>query len=518
MALFKNLLNGRRRSVGDSTSTTSTISNSSNAVDEGSHVAPPTEKTNMPLHRDAFEPVLADAARLADGERSSFSILQVGVENLQLLQDGFGTAIKRSLLARVAQLLAHTAGSQAHLAQNADDTFLILVRGNGGISQPLAKRIVAALAPPLEVNGHQHMVRCAMGIAVYPVHGTHPQLLGCAELALRMAQERSGEPICMYEPSMSVRVRDEARMVHDLAQAVANRELALYFQPKVDAHSMQVTAAEALLRWKHPQHGMVSPAVFVPLAEKYNLMERIGAWVFEEACINAAAWLRSGLRMRVAVNISSYQMRQHDLAEQILSTLKRYGLQPGRFTCEITESAAMEDTEATRLTFEKMRQAGLHVSIDDFGTGYSSLSVLRRLPAAELKIDMAFVKDLETSMEAQAIAKSIVDMAKALQLRVVAEGVETGGQSDLLVSMGCDELQGYLFSMPLSAQDLQRMALTRGKSREADFRDSLFVTDFSDLQGADAAKKLPKSVALAKGRVAAPSFIAHHLNSRLQGL
>jgi EAL domain-containing protein (putative c-di-GMP-specific phosphodiesterase class I)/GGDEF domain-containing protein len=512
MTLFKNLLNGRRRSAGTSASSRST------STDEGSHVAATMEETSVPLRSDAFEPVLANAARLADGEKSSFSLLQVGVENLQLLQDGFGSAVKHGLLARMAQLLSHTAGSQAHVAQNADDTFLILVRGNAGISQPLAKRIVAARVLPLEANGHQHVVRCAIGVAVYPAHGTHPQLLGRAALALRMAQERSGEPICMYEPSMSVRVRDEARMVHDLAQAIANRELALYFQPKVDAHSMQVTAAEALLRWKHPQHGMVSPAVFIPLAEKYNLMEAIGAWVFEEACVNAAAWLRSGLRMRVAVNISSYQMRQHDLAEQIVSTLKRYGLEPERFTCEITESAAMEDTEATRQTFEKMRQAGLHVSIDDFGTGYSSLSVLRRLPAAELKIDMAFVKDLETSKDARSIAKSIVDMAKALQLRVVAEGVETGAQSDILVQMGCDELQGYLFSMPLSAQDLQLMALNRCQSSDADFRDSLFVTVFNDLQSAEATKKLPKPTGMVGARVVVPPLRLRALNSRLQGL
>jgi EAL domain-containing protein (putative c-di-GMP-specific phosphodiesterase class I) len=296
---------------------------------------------------------------------------------------------------------------------------------------------------------------------------------------MRIARERGGNQLCIYEPAMSARLREEALLVLDLSQAIVNRELELYFQPKMDATSMQVTSVEALLRWKHPKRGFVSPMVFIPLAEKFRLMESIGSWVFKEACVNAARWLKCGLRMRVAVNISGYQMRQDDLVTQILSTLDHFGLEPGRFTCEITETAAMEDTQSTRKTFQEMRQAGLHVSLDDFGTGYSSLAALRRLPAAELKIDMAFVKDLEQSNEARFIAKSIIDMAKALDMHVVAEGVETAGQSDLLVGMGCDELQGYLFSVPIPADALQAMAENRVNTGAAEFRDSLFANDFS---------------------------------------
>jgi EAL domain-containing protein (putative c-di-GMP-specific phosphodiesterase class I) len=234
-----------------------------------------------------------------------------------------------------------------------------------------------------------------------------------------------------------------------------------------------------LLRWHHPVRGFVSPVVFIPLAEKYGLMGPIGNWVIEEASRTASVWLQSGLRMRVAVNISGYQMRQDDLVEHIVSVLERYGVQPERFTCEITETVAMEDTASTKLTFEKMRKAGFHVSIDDFGTGYSSLGSLRRLPAAELKIDRAFVMDLEESEEARSIAKSIIDMARALGLKVIAEGVETVGQSNLLVDMGCDELQGFLYSMPIPADDLQKMAMNRHAGDGSDFRDSLFATDFS---------------------------------------
>jgi EAL domain-containing protein (putative c-di-GMP-specific phosphodiesterase class I) len=178
--------------------------------------------------------------------------------------------------------------------------------------------------------------------------------------------------------------------------------------------------------------------------------------------------------MRVAVNISGYQMREDDLVNRIEAALQRNDIQPERFTCEITESVAMEDTKVTQLTFEKMRDAGFHVSIDDFGTGYSSLAALRKLPARELKIDRAFVSDLEESEDARSIAQSIVNLATALNLRVVAEGVETPGQRDLLVAMGCNELQGFLFSMPMPAYELERLALHERQPDEMEFRKSLF--------------------------------------------
>jgi EAL domain-containing protein (putative c-di-GMP-specific phosphodiesterase class I) len=222
----------------------------------------------------------------------------------------------------------------------------------------------------------------------------------------------------------------------------------------------------------------MSPVVFIPLAERYGLIGAIGNWVIEEACRKAAGWRGHGLRMRVAVNISGYQMREYDLVERIEAALQRHGIAPERFTCEITESVAMEDTKVTQATFDKMRRSGFHVSIDDFGTGYSSLATLRRIPAAELKIDRAFVSDLEESEDARSIAQSIVNLATALNLRVVAEGVETLGQCDILVGMGCNELQGFLFSMPIRADELERLALGTHRDENVDFRQSLYSETF----------------------------------------
>ena len=439
------------------------------------------------LHsKRAFTKALDAAVERSDLEGGSFSVLEVGLDNLSLIQEGLGEAAKAKVLRQAAKRLLRLAGTDTMVAVDQGVRFLILVRGHIAISQPLAIRVIAALAEPVAVEGHLHRARCAVGISLYPDHGPGSQLLRRASIALRLAQEQGSQQVVVYDPAVSAKLREEALLVLDLSQAIRNGELTLNFQPKVDARSMQVVSVEALLSWRHPTHGNVSPAVFIPLAEKHRLMESIGTWVFEEACVNAAAWLKNGLRMRVAVNLSAFQMRQADLVPQILSTLKRYGLQADRFTCEITETAAMEDTEATQSNFDRMRQAGLHVSIDDFGTGYSSLAALRRLPVAELKIDMAFVRDLEVSSEARFIAKSIIEMAKALGLRTVAEGVETSGQSEILVGMGCDELQGYLFSIPIPANTLQSMADNRLNTEAADFRSSLFATDFGTFKSGSA--------------------------------
>ncbi len=351
----------------------------------------------------------------------------------------------------------------------------MIVDGDHRSARASALRVSEALAVPFTFESIRAQLTCSIGVAVYPEHGAVGKLLGNAALAMRSVKFNGGSDFCLYDPKMGVEVREQALLFNDLRSALEKGQFELYFQPKIDAISLQVTGAEALLRWHHSERGLISPVVFIPLAEQYGLIGPIGSWVIEEACRKAARWREQGLRMRVAVNISGYQMREDDLVERIEAALQRHGIQPDRFTCEITESVAMEDTKVTQQTFEKMRNAGFHVSIDDFGTGYSSLAALRKLPAAELKIDRAFVSDLEESEDARSIAQSIVNMATALNLRVIAEGVETPGQRDLLVAMGCNELQGFLFSLPMPAYELERLALdVDHKPDEMEFRKSLF--------------------------------------------
>ncbi len=427
------------------------------------------------LTRSGFDAALDKWVQQAQTSSGAVCIVYVALDNFALLSDAFGQDMGERLLQEVSRRLTACVGPKAAVGRLTPDEFGLIVNGDMALGRASAKDVADVLAKSFKFESVQIQLSCSIGIAAYPENGSRAKLLGNAALAMRSAKLNGGGGFCEYNLNMGVAVREQAVLVNDLRHALALGQFELYFQPKVDAISLQVTASEALLRWHHPQHGLVSPVVFIPLAERYGLIGEIGNWVIEEACRKAARWRERGLRMRVAVNISGYQMREDDLIERIESALQRNSIQPGRFTCEITESVAMEDTKVTQHTFDKMRKAGFHVSIDDFGTGYSSLATLRRLPAAELKIDRAFVCDLEESEDARLIVKSIVNMATALNLRVVAEGVETIGQCELLVSLGCNELQGFLFSMPIPADELERLALDVHHPDSVEFRQSLFA-------------------------------------------
>lgn len=426
------------------------------------------------LSRAEFDLSLDDAALDADRNGQRFCVLYVDIDNFRLVNDACGHEAGDRLLAEVARDLPASAGPKAVAGRIAADEFALIVPGDLAAGHAAAGQVAASLSRPHSVEGREMRLTCSIGIAAYPTHGSRPRLLSHASLAMRSVKLAGGAAHAEYNAQMGTDLREQADLVHDLRAALERQQFELYFQPKVDARSLQITAAEALLRWHHPQRGMVSPAVFIPVAERYGLIGPIGNWVIEAACRQAAAWRQQGLRMRVAVNLSGYQMRQDDFAERIEQALKRHGIPPARFTCEITESVAMEDTRATQQAFEHLRRVGVHVSIDDFGTGHSSLASLRRLPAAELKIDRAFVSDLATSADARAIARAIVQMAHSLDLHVVAEGVETEAQRDVLVEMGCDELQGYLFAKPMTAQALALWADDDGPAHDGVFRPSLF--------------------------------------------
>lgn len=430
------------------------------------------------LTLDKFEVKLDEDVQRVDRTGGSLSVLIVALDNFELINNGFGEKSAAEVIKLAAERLVACSDKGAKICTIATAEYALVVSGGAHIGTLLAGRIKAAFANPFEIANDKVHVTCSIGIAVYPVHGERSKIISCANMAMHSLQSSGGADFRLYDPKMGIQAREEALLVNDLRQALPQGQFELYFQPKIDAKSLQVTAAEALIRWHHPTRGFVSPVVFIPLAEKYGLIGPIGTWVIEEACRVAHGWKDNGLRMRVAVNLSGHQMRQDNLVEFIEGVLSAHGLQPARFTCEITETVAMEDTEATQLTFEKMRRAGFHVSIDDFGTGYSSLASLQRLPAAELKIDRAFVMDLETSEKSRSIAKSIIQLARTCNLRVVAEGVETTGQRDILVEMGCDDLQGFLFSMPVSADELKRMSMNRFSANTTDFSDSLFATDF----------------------------------------
>jgi diguanylate cyclase (GGDEF)-like protein len=430
--------------------------------------------TGLPT-RLYFEERLAAAARKCESKKGRLAVFFVDLDGFKPVNDTYGHSCGDRVLEQVgARLKAISRGADV-AARVGGDEFLLLMSGISGPDAvtPVATRLIEALSRPYKIEDREVGISCSVGIALYPDGCSQSKLIARADVAMYAAKRAGGSRHCFYAPSMDSDAQQNFDMVRDLRAAMANNELELYYQPKIDARSGKVTAAEALLRWQHPKHGLVMPGQFIPLAERSGLIGPLGNWVIEAACKQGRAWRDKGLRMRVAINLSAYQMRQDDIADRITEALGRYRIHPSLLTCEITESAAMEDTRATQETMRRLGELGTHLSIDDFGTGYSSLSYLRQLPAEELKIDRSFVMDVEHSADARAVVDAVVKLAHALGLKVVAEGVENPRQQQILVELGCDELQGYLFAKPMTARALLIWALG-DKGDGAEFRHSLF--------------------------------------------
>jgi len=372
-------------------------------------------------------------------------------------------------------------GTRDIVARAGGDEFLMVLEGHPdpGQAMAMAARLMKVLNEPCVVEQRELTMSCSVGVAMYPDHGDQAKLIPHAAAAMHSAKRNGGGNQVMFDPRMVAGAREQVDLLRDLRRAIQHHELELYYQPKIHAPSGQITGAEALMRWHHPQRGMVGPHIFIPLAEKFGLINALGNWLIEDVCRQIRTWRDGGLRMRVAINLSVHQLRQEDLVDRIVEALHRHRVEPGLLTCEITESAAMEDTRTTLQVIERLSAAGVHLSIDDFGTGYSSLSYLRQLAAEELKIDRSFVMDLESSADARAIVDAVVKLAQALGLKVVAEGVETEAQQKILRTLGCDELQGFLFAKPMSAKALTLWAIQDEGPSALDFRPSLFDDSLS---------------------------------------
>jgi len=431
--------------------------------------------TGLP-NRAMFDERLQRAVQKADRHGHRLALLFCNLDGLKAVNESFGQSSGDQVLREMADRLKRLLGGRDMVSRAGGDEFLILLEGSPEkeAAKRLAARVLAALGEPCRVDNHEVPLTCSIGIAVYPDDGELSKLVPHAAAAMNTVKRTGGAAHCFFEPRMVAGARDQVELLHDLRRAIENGELELYYQPKIHAPSGQITGAEALMRWHHPQRGMVSPGVFIPLAERFGLINAMGNWLIEDACRQIRVWRDQGLRMRVAINLSVHQLRQPDLAQRIDAALRSHRIEPSLLTCEITESAAMDDTRANLQILEELSAIGVHLSIDDFGTGYSSLSYLRKLPSEELKIDRSFVLDLETSPDARAIVDAVVKLAQALGLKVVAEGVETEEQQTILRTLGCNELQGFLFAKPMSAQALALWAMNDEGPAAIDFRPSLF--------------------------------------------
>jgi len=417
--------------------------------------------TRLP-NRLLFEERLGDALATVGEGPCSLAVLFIDLDGFKPINDSFGHVAGDAVLREIGRRLQASARPEDTVARVGGDEFLLMtVRpGEESAAAAIAQRVLEALGRPLVLPNQVAVnLSASIGIVMYPEHGPANKLIANADAAMYAAKRAGGSTYAFFEPRMELDAREQLALHHDLRMAMERDELQLYYQPKIDGRSGQVTGVESLLRWQHATRGFVPPSLFIPIAERFGLIGALGNWVIDEACRQLRDWLRSGLRMRIAVNLSVHQLRQEDLVERVRQAVERYDIDAQLLTFEITESVAMEDTQETLRAFSQLAGVGVSLSIDDFGTGYSSLAYLRKLPARQLKIDRSFVMDLGSSPDALAVVDAVIRLAHALGLRVVAEGVETPRQRDILLALHCDELQGYLFAKPMAAKMLTLWAL-----------------------------------------------------------
>jgi diguanylate cyclase (GGDEF)-like protein len=415
--------------------------------------------TGLPNRHLLEDRIQAAVERCARGG-GSFFLLLIDIDGFKQVNDSFGHHFGDAALCRVAARIVERVRAVDTVARLGGDEFVVLIEGDGGMAAAqISQRIVEAISERIAGEGCEVRLSCSIGVAMFPSDGPRETLMAHAGDALHAAKRAGGGRCVFFAPHMNAGARAQIELHNDLRHAIEHGELELHYQPKVRARDGAITGVEALARWPHAARGMVSPATFIPIAERFGLIEALGDWVLEEACRQIARWRRQGLSLRVAVNVSVHQLRRGDFDDRVARLLEAYALDPSVLVLEVTESAAMEDVEGTQAMFERLGALGVALSIDDFGTGYSSLSYLRRLKVRQLKIDRSFVCDLESSTDARVIVKAVVNLAHALHLDVVAEGVETAAQRDVLTAMDCDELQGYFHAKPMPAEALRQWTL-----------------------------------------------------------
>ncbi|AQT09742.1 signaling repeat/GGDEF domain/EAL domain-containing protein [Pseudomonas protegens] len=396
-----------------------------------------------------------------------FALMFIDLDGFKPVNDAFGHHMGDQLLREVAQRLREDLRSEDTLARIGGDEFVLLVQ----LAEPddalrLAARQVGLVSRSFRVAEHDMQISASIGIAVYPGNGLSAQeLLMNADAAMYHAKGTGKNGYSFFDASMNSNARRQLQLLQDLRNALEHHQFRLHYQPKFDAANGLPVGAEALLRWEHPQHGLLLPDKFIELAEKTGLIIAIGEWVLNEACRQMREWYVQGYTdWRIAVNLSALQFCHAGLVRSVANALERYHLPANNLTLEITETTAMNDADVSMLVLQQLADMGVDLSIDDFGTGYSSLMYLKRLPANELKIDRGFVRDLEHDSDDAAIVSAIVALGQALGLRIVAEGVETGVQQTFLTQLGCDSLQGYFLGHPLPPEGFMQ-GIHRGEEK-----------------------------------------------------
>lgn len=406
-------------------------------------------------NRNLLNDRITQAIAWAKRQDLSVGLMLLDLDHFKLINDASGHGAGDAMLKQVAHRLSHCVRETDTVARLGGDEFVIILTDlpETGDVDIVAEKILGALSRPFEINGHDVFVTASIGISLYPRDGDHGEiLLRYADIAMYRVKEHGRNSVRQFIPEMGVTAISRLNMEGALRRALERHELTLHYQPKIELSSGRIIGAEALVRWHHPQIGLIHPIEFIPLAEETGLILPLGEWVLAEACRQQVSWKNAGLTdLKIAINMSPRQFRQEDLSERVAAIFAETGASPGHVTLELTESMVMQDVSSTLVALRALKNLGLSISLDDFGTGYSSLSYLRRFPIDELKIDKSFINDIHENPDDAAIASAIIAMALSLGLSVVAEGVEKKEQAELLRNMGCSQVQGYYFARPMDA-------------------------------------------------------------------
>jgi diguanylate cyclase (GGDEF)-like protein/PAS domain S-box-containing protein len=421
--------------------------------------------TNLP-NRRCFQECLLSVLANHNQQENIFALLYVDLDRFKFVNDTLGHVFGDLLLIDAVKRMQSCLGIGDRLARVGGDEFICLIpiENDTKHAEAIAKSIITALNLPFYIQGHEIFLTASIGITLYPHDGdTTEALLTNADSAMYNAKRLGKNRVEWFKAEIQAGGYERLILENSLRKAIQNDELYLVYQPLFDSHSGDIASVEALIRWQHPEYGIISPADFIPIAEESGLILPIGTWVIHEACRQNNAWQQQGLSpIRVAVNLSSEQFTQPHLPELIEEILIKNQLEAKWLEIEITESMILKDIHTTTNILKQLKKMGIHISIDDFGTGYSSLSYLGKLPIDILKIDRSFIKDIESDNSSSLVTGAIITLAHSLNLKVVAEGVETNGQLKEVRKRNCDIIQGYLFSKPLNSEDLTKYLFERG--------------------------------------------------------
>ena len=429
--------------------------------------------TGLP-NRTLFLMTLNERSRAKDNakdtdEFSRFAVITMDLDHFKDINDTMGHNIGDAILRAVGKRLRASMPESAVVARSGEDEFAITMPLTGDVttSRDIAERVIGVIrAEPFKVFNEMFQIRASIGVATYPDDGVDPdQVLKNADIALNRAKEEGRDLIKQYSEDFDRAVQQRFQMLRDLREAMEQKQLDLYFQPQLDLNTGKVIGAEALLRWFKPDNSkeggtFISPADFVPIAEQSGLIVPIGEWVMKLACETAMEWQKAGHDIRIAVNVSGAQFYQSDIVAYTKKILDMTGLPPNRLELEVTESVFMEDIQHTITILQNLHALGVELAIDDFGTGYSSLSYLRQFPIDRLKIDQSFIRNALNNPDDAAIARTIVALGHSLNLKVIAEGVETKEHEEFLMAQKCDEVQGFRYSRPVPREKFSAFVTT----------------------------------------------------------